>query len=164
LITKIVMQCERNLPEGSSAVAYLKKLVFDFKEAMPIVEALNNAHLKEEHWSEIKEVMRLNQEYELERKQFSLRDLVNFDVADQADEVVNISTTATQENILEDQLETLLFRWQKLDFDVVKHQDKEAFKILNFEMIQNELDESMQISSSIVGSRYVKRLQSRANE
>ena len=53
---KTVLVCERNLPGGSTAVACLKKLVFDFKETMPIVAALGNKHLKEEHWAEIKEV------------------------------------------------------------------------------------------------------------
>jgi hypothetical protein len=67
---------------------------------------------------------------------------------------------------LNDQLDKLQFRWAKLDFDIVKHKDKDALKILNFEMIQNELDESMQMSSSIVGSRYVQRteLKLRANK
>lgn len=54
LQAKIVLQCERNLPQGSSAVQHLKKLVFEFKETMPIVEALGNEHLQEIHWAEIK--------------------------------------------------------------------------------------------------------------
>ena len=54
LHAKIVLQCERNLPPGSSAVAFLKKLVFDFKETVPIVEALGNKNLDEVHWAEIK--------------------------------------------------------------------------------------------------------------
>ena len=54
LQAKIVLQCERNLPAGSSAVQHLKKLVFEFKETMPIVEALGNKHLQEIHWAEIK--------------------------------------------------------------------------------------------------------------
>ena len=105
------------------------------------------------------------EDYPIEEKQFSLGQLVQFDVADKADLIVSISVTATQENILNDMLDKLHQRWHKLDFEVVKHKDKDALKILNFEFIQNELDESMQISSSIVGSRYVQRaeLKKRAN-
>ena len=55
--SKIVLQCERHLGSESSAVQYLKKLVFEFKETMPTVEALGNEHLKEEHWNEIKEIL-----------------------------------------------------------------------------------------------------------
>jgi dynein heavy chain len=57
--TKVALQCERNLPVGSSAVAKLKQLVFDFRETMPIVEALGNKNLKVEHWTEIKTIIGL---------------------------------------------------------------------------------------------------------
>lgn len=58
--TKTVIQCERNIqPEGNSAVAMLKKLVFDFRETMPIVEALGNKNLKPEHWDEIKTILNI---------------------------------------------------------------------------------------------------------
>lgn len=59
MYTKTVIQCERNLPPGSTAVAYLKTLVFDFRETMPIVEALGNKNLKEEHWEEIKTLLNI---------------------------------------------------------------------------------------------------------
>jgi len=47
---------------------------------------------------------------------------------------------------------------------LAKHKDKDAFKLINIDVIQRTLDESMQISSSIVGSRYVKRLQPHAQD
>lgn len=42
---------------GASAVTELKTLVFDFRETMPIVEALGNKNLKNEHWEEIKTIL-----------------------------------------------------------------------------------------------------------
>ena len=48
-MTKTVLQCERNLPP-SSALQYFKQLVWDFKETMPIVEALDNPHLEDLHF------------------------------------------------------------------------------------------------------------------
>ena len=55
-------------------------------------------------------------------------------------------------------LEKLKERWAKLEFEIVKHKDKDALKVINFERVQTEVDESLVISSSIVGSRYVSRL------
>jgi len=83
---KIVLQCERHLPADSSAVHYLKKLVFEFKETMPIVEALGNNKLKEVHWDEIKEILNIK-DFPLEAKQFSLGQLVDFNVHVHADEI-----------------------------------------------------------------------------
>jgi len=129
---KIALQCERNLPTESSAVQYLKKMVFDFKETMPIVEALGNKNLQEEHWQEIKSILNI-QNFPLEEKQFTLGQLVEFHVAEHADEIIQVSVTATQENNLRQLLEQLKETWQKLDFDLVKHKDKDAYKLVNID-------------------------------
>ena len=57
--TKVSLQGERNLPVGSLNVAILKQLVFDFRETMPIMEALGNKNFKVEHWTEIKTIIGL---------------------------------------------------------------------------------------------------------
>lgn len=112
LQAKTVLQCERNLPPDSSAVKHLKRLVFDFKETMPIVEALGNKNLEDVHWQEIKEKLGM-QDFPLEAKQFSLGELVQYDVARYADDVVNISTTATQEAGLRERLAALTDTWRR---------------------------------------------------
>lgn len=72
LYTKTVIRCERNIkPEGTSAVVRLKKLVFDFRETMPIVEALGNKNLKAEHWEDIKRILNIP-DFRLEDLQFNL--------------------------------------------------------------------------------------------
>jgi dynein heavy chain len=65
LFTKIVVQCERQLPPTSTAVKHLKRLVFDFRETMPIVGALGNKNLQPEHWDDIKDVLSLDREFPL---------------------------------------------------------------------------------------------------
>jgi dynein heavy chain len=82
------------LPEASTAVQYLKNMVFDFKETMPTVEALGNKDLKDWHWTEIKTILNIS-DFPLQEKQFSLGQLVDLNVAQHADEIVNISVTAT---------------------------------------------------------------------
>lgn len=81
LYTKTALQCERNLPAGSTAVARLKQLVFDFRETMPIVEALGNQNLQKEHWFEIKKVIQVPDDFPLEERTFTLGQLINFNVA-----------------------------------------------------------------------------------
>jgi dynein heavy chain, axonemal len=75
-------------------VKYLKDLVFEFKETMPIIEALGNKLLEDIHWEEIKEKLGMVN-FPLEEKQFSLGELVNYGVAKYSEDVVNISVTAT---------------------------------------------------------------------
>ena len=78
-MTKTVLNCERNLPP-STAVQYFKKIVWDFKETMPIVEALGNKHLQDFHWQEIKQIIHY-EHFPLEEKQFTLGELIKMDVA-----------------------------------------------------------------------------------
>ena len=79
-------------------------------------------------------------------------------MAEHADEVVNISVTATQEHLLRSQLEALANRWKQTDFDLAQYKEKDALILINVDKVQAVLDESMQIASAINGSRYVKRL------
>ena len=153
---RTVLLCERNLPEGSTAVQYLKEMVFDFQATMPTVEALANEQLDDVHWQEIKAILNIPT-FPLEEKQFTLGDLVNLNVAKYADEIVNISVTATQESDLRKSLGSLAAQWQKEIFVLVKHQrkivndnsdknkviDKEAYKLDGVDAIQAALDESL---------------------
>jgi dynein heavy chain len=79
MYTKIVMRCERGLPEYSTAVKKLKQMVFEFKETMPIVTALGNRSLKGYHWEEIKQTLKV--EYPMENMDFTLGTLINWNVA-----------------------------------------------------------------------------------
>jgi len=48
--------------------------------------------------------------------------------------------------------------WNVQEFEVVKHKDKEAYKLTGIDGIQTLLDESLSKVSDIQGNRYVKRL------
>jgi dynein heavy chain len=89
------MKCERGLPDGSTAVAKLKQMVFEFKETMPIVVALGNKNLKSYHWLQIKDVLQV--EYPIEDMDFTLGTLINWNAAQFQEEIQTVSTTASQE-------------------------------------------------------------------
>lgn len=61
---------------------------------MPIVKALGNKHLEQVHWDEIKALLNMSN-FELEAKQFTLKELMSFNVSGMTEEVENISITAT---------------------------------------------------------------------
>ena len=66
--SKTAIQCERNLDPTSTAVQKLKKLVFDFKETMPIVKALGCEFLQPIHWAEIRDLLKIPEDFALEEK------------------------------------------------------------------------------------------------
>lgn len=54
--TKIMNRCDKRLPPNA-VLNELKKLVIEFKNAMPVVLALRNKHLQPYHWVEIKRII-----------------------------------------------------------------------------------------------------------
>ena len=119
-----VTKCESRLP-GSTAVDKLSSQVRNFKSTMPIVTALGNKKLEVQHWDEIKEVMNMKGEddFALEEKQFTLGELIKFNIGDKQEEVVHISTTATQEFQLNAELRRIKEVWDETEFNVIKHKE-----------------------------------------
>lgn len=153
-------KCENRLP-GSSAVAKLSKLVRDFKSTMPIVTALGNKKLLDIHWDEINEILDIpeSEDFCLRDKQFKLGELIEFNVGDKEEEVVHISTTATQEHQLKADLDRLIETWNNMDFTVEKQDGAHSYYLIRkWDVIIMELDDSLTTISDIQGSRYVKRL------
>ena len=129
---------------------------------MPIVEALGNRNLEKVHWEEIK--VELKTDFALEERQFTLGKLVEMEVFSKQDEIVHISVTATQEFNLNNQLDAIKNLWKVTDFEVIRHKDKDAFKLTGIDKIQLLLDESLTAVSDIQSNRYVKRLASIADK
>ncbi len=76
------------------------------------------------------------------------------------EEIINISVTATQENNLQNQLTDIKNLWNEQEFDVVRHKDRDAYKLTGIDIVQGILDESLSKISDIQSNRYVKRLSS----
>jgi dynein heavy chain, axonemal len=51
--SKIINKCIKNMPPNS-VLDKLKKLVFEFKDTIPVVVALRNPALTVHHWQQIK--------------------------------------------------------------------------------------------------------------
>ena len=111
-------------------------MVFDFRETMPIVEALGNKNLKVEHWTDIKTILKLPVDYPMEERKFNLGELISFDVAEYQEEIIHISVTATQEFNLRNQLDEIKAIWAVTDFKLVNHKDKQdAFKLTEMDVV-----------------------------
>jgi hypothetical protein len=125
------MQCENNLPPESTAVIELKNLVMTFKDTMPVVEALANQNLTEIHWTEIKDLLELPQDFPLEKREMTLGKLIELNVARKQEQICHISVTATQESSLQKQISEVNHIWATTDFTLVKHKDRgDAFKMV----------------------------------
>ena len=58
---------------------YLKKIVWEFKDTIPVVVALRSPYLLENHWGEIK--LLVKSEFDVNDDTFTLYKLLNLNVA-----------------------------------------------------------------------------------
>jgi len=99
--SKNCMRLEKNL-DPNPIQEKLKILVNQFKDAMPIVTALRNDKLEEHHWAQIKSLIK--KDIDVSQSDFSLKSLIDMDVNQYQEEIVVISTQATQEANLKIQI------------------------------------------------------------
>ena len=148
----------KNLPKDSTAVLKLKKMVGEFSETMPIVESLANKSLKKVHWTEIREIMTIPEDFPIEERLFTLGDLIKFDVAPSKQEIVEVSNVATQESILKTKIEQIKTEVNYLEFQTGAIHQAEAVRIKNFDRLQEILDDHLESLRSIQSSKYIRRL------
>lgn len=162
MFIKNVFRVEKNLPE-SSVIQKLKKSVHNFREAMPVVTALRSQFLKESHWEEIKKVLKTD--VNLKEANYSLQDLLNLNVSEHQEDIINISTQATQENALEGQISDIEVDWRGRDLVIKNYKDqRDAYILGEVEEITTALEEALASLNNILASRYVKNLRARAEK
>ncbi len=162
--TRVALRCENHGLKESTAVQTLKREVVQFRETMPVVEALSNQKLKEVHWREIKDV--IGTDLPLEERDFALETLIDLDTAKHREEIHNISVTASQEFILKQQIKTIKERWEKRGFTTkqyMKEQQRDQITVITgSETLFMDLDDTLSTLNNIIGSRYVRRILAKA--
>lgn len=158
---KIALRLEKNL-EPNLIQEKLKSAVETFKEAMPIVTALRNDKLGEHHWAQIKDLIK--KDFDIAQEDFTLKSLIDLDVNQFQEEIVAISTQATQEANLRTQINDLEEVWKKVIFTVEWEEKCESYILKDLDEIFNNLDESLANINMILGSRFVKPLRTEAEQ
>ena len=74
---RIVNRCEKNLPDNK-VIGFLKKIVWELKDTIPVVVALRSPYLTQDHWNEIKHVVK--GDFKLEDDSFTLQKLIGMNV------------------------------------------------------------------------------------
>jgi len=129
---------------------------------MPIVTALRNDKLAEGHWAQIKNLIK--KEFDINQEDFLLKSLIDLDIIQFQEEITSISTKATQEANLRDQIEAIKSQWMKINF-VVEFEDKcDSYVLKELDDIYVALDESLANINMILGSRFVAPLRVEAEQ
>lgn len=120
---------------------------------MPIISSLANRDMKDKHW--IKIFNKLGQPMPA-NKAVSLTELLSYGVEDSREAIEEISSRASGEKGIENQVEEIEKKWNELNFLVNPYRDyKDKFIIGSVEEIMQALDDHQLKVQSMMGSRFV---------
>ena len=129
---------------------------------MPIVTALRNDKLQENHWALIKNMIK--KEFDVTQEDFLLKSLIDLDIIQFQEEITSISTKATQEANLKEQIELIKSTWLKINFEYVWEDKCDSYVLVALDDIYTNLDESLANINMILGSRFVAPLRADAEQ
>lgn len=151
---KTCNQATKNLPSNPVGPALFSK-VSKWLPVLPCITDLRNDALKDRHWDEINALVGFNLKEDVG---FTVGDLIKKEVTKYQDEISNIATTGVQETVLEEMMEKVTNMWKDaiLNCDGYKTETVKDLYILGdvSEILQN-LDESLVIINTVLGSRFV---------
>ncbi|EDV29505.1 uncharacterized protein TRIADDRAFT_51924 [Trichoplax adhaerens] len=153
-----VFLLDKGLPVNN-ILPTLKEKVLRFREVMPIISSLKNESLKQRHWTTIQRILGP----QIRTKGFTLGELLTLQIMDHRDEIIDVSTQAVNESILESMLHKMIDSWLSTDFTLVPHTNG-TFIIGAADDIFTLLDESQVTLATIKGSRYVEPIKNTMEE
>ena len=156
---KVANRVEKILPPNPIGDK-LKSLVDTFRGTMPVVVALRNADIQDNHMQEIKEL--LQNDFDIMDDTFTLDSLIKMNVVQFQEEIETISVQASQEASLRRQITGLDDLWKKIDLITKPYKDGEIQILDEIEDVFTNLDDSLASINTILGSRYVKPLRAEA--
>jgi len=111
----------RKLPPEVKEVslhATLEKKIRQFKDALPLLVDLKNPALRDRHWKMLMETT--GKTFDMNPATFTLNNLFAMGLADFAEDIGDIVTTATKELSIEKGLQEVKDYWRKQEFNLIK--------------------------------------------
>ena len=139
---KMVFKMERGLPPNK-IVPKFRNVVDEYRNLLPVVQALRNRALKERHWGKIFDI--IGQQIPRDSS-FTLQVLLDAKVQEWKDEIAQVSTEATQELALEELLAKVHSKWGDVEFVVMPYKEvKDTFILGGIEEVQVRTNRSVEV-------------------
>ena len=151
-----------NVVKERRAFNELKNILNYLGELMPLVIMMKDKSMKARHWEQISETVGSSLNPNDETHIFRGKDVYNdeIDILANKEEIEDICTTAQKEHDISAKLDKVQEKWINQDFEMGTHKSKGdklvLFKASKMTEIQEELEDSSLLLSSLSNNRYKK--------
>lgn len=153
---KNVSRCRKTIPLNNKILSTLDKSIKSFSSLLPVVLALRNKNLKENHIQEIEAIIKKK----LDTSNLTFEDLLTEEVLEHQKKIIGVSVQVEQEIILKQKYNEIDEQISKMAIPLKPFKEdvpKDATFILDdIEPLMNILDKLILSINTIFGSRYLK--------
>ena len=154
---KALVQAVRRLPKsvkGADCFKGLDRVAKEFLNACPLITSLRSPAMRERHWYELMDVVNKQFTLPAENPNMLLKDLLELDLYNVANEVEEITDKASKEARHEETLRNLEVTWAGIEFSMSWYKETEVPLLRLEEENVEQLESDQMAVQSIVGSRY----------
>ncbi|EGD75848.1 dynein heavy chain 7 [Salpingoeca rosetta] len=144
-----------------SIAANVKTSVDEFKDHMPLIQALCNPGLRDRHWDQISEIVGFDL---MPDEDTTLSKLLEMNLEPHLEQFEGISEAATKEFSLEKALRKMKEEWSDMEFGMVEYRDTGTTILSSVDEIQLLLDDQIVKTQTMLGSPFVKPFEEEMRE
>lgn len=148
-------------PEAIAVINNLKEHIEEFQHQLPIIKALSNEALTDDHWKQLTAIAGLNSE-PLDPKHETVATLNEKGLGSYIEQIEELSYRAQREYRLKKKLEEMKKIAEGLVLEIMEHKD--TYKIRTVEDIQTLLDEQIVNVQAMKTSPYARPIEKQCRE
>jgi hypothetical protein len=150
-----VREAQGGLPRNS-VFEELRTMIMLMKDSLPAMFALQNPHIKERHCKAVSEALQTHLDTGF--SSVLVGTLIELDVSRHRNEIEDIALRATQEHIIEVQIESLEETWSGIEFEFIQYRpdQRDSFVLDKTDSLMAELDNSLVTVNAMLSSRAVQ--------
>ncbi|KAK0165141.1 hypothetical protein PV328_003689 [Microctonus aethiopoides] len=135
-------------------VEYSRSHVDKFRRTLPLITDLKNPAMRDRHWDKVKTTTNL--EFNEKSDEFTLESIANMQMQNYADEINDISTTASMELTIEVGLNNIATTWQSLQLEMSSYKERGIFRLQSVDEIFQTLEDHQVQLSAMKSTRFVE--------
>ncbi|XP_017886409.1 dynein heavy chain 2, axonemal [Ceratina calcarata] len=125
-----------------------------FRRTLPLITDLKNPAMRPRHWNKVKEVV--DREFDETSADFTLDAIAEMQLQNYAEQISDISNSATMELAIEAGLKAIADIWETMPLEMIPYKDRGIYKMKSIDAIVQCLEEHQVQLSAMKATRFVE--------
>ncbi|XP_076651590.1 dynein heavy chain 2, axonemal kl-2 [Halictus rubicundus] len=135
-------------------IEHTRSLVDKFRRTLPLITDLKNPAMRPRHWGKVKEAV--GRDFDETSESFTLDLIAEMQLQNFAEQIADISNSATMELAIEVGLRNISLVWDMMPIEMAPYKERGIYKLLTTDEVMLTLDEQQVQLSAMKGTRFVE--------